>query len=89
MTTFSIVSIVLFSISGLLFIAAIIVFFTMDVLTSIKYLSSKDKSDQSSGVAAPSITIDHKSVNITPASNIVSSDAQNIRSEERRVGKEC
>lgn len=78
MTTFSIVSIVLFSLSGLLFIAAIVVFFTTDVLTSIKYLSSKDKSDQGSGVAAPSITIDHNSVNITPASNIVSSDAPTI-----------
>jgi hypothetical protein len=78
MTIFSIISIVLFSLSGLLFIAAIVVFFTTDVLASIKYLSSKDKSGSGSGIAAPSISIDHKAVNNNSASIIASTGVKSV-----------
>ncbi|MDE6004586.1 MAG: hypothetical protein K2G88_04285 [Oscillospiraceae bacterium] len=69
MTTFSIISIILFSLSGVLFIVAVVVFFTTDVWVSIKYLSSKDKTGGNSEVDAPGITIDRKPAAVIPASN--------------------
>lgn len=43
MSTYSIISIVMYSLAGVLFLTAIVVFFVTDVWASIKYLSSKDK----------------------------------------------
>lgn len=66
MTTFSIVSIIMFSLAGILFVTAVVVFITTDVLTSIKYLSNKGQVDSDSKLSSPSIIADrqvvHKSV---------------------------
>lgn len=43
MSAYSIISIVMYSLAGVLFLTAIVVFFVTDVWASIKYLSSKDK----------------------------------------------
>ena len=56
MSAFLIISIVFFSLSGVLFVAAIVVFFSTDVISSIKFLTNKDKS--------------HISETVTPAASI-------------------
>jgi len=63
MMDFSIISIVLYSISGFLFVVFVIVFFMTDVTYSIKFIRQKNKSTQNSDMTAPTIGMTKNSEN--------------------------
>ena len=60
MSIYSIISIILFSLSGVLFVSSIVVFITTDVWTSIRYLSNKEQASENNSISSPSITIDRR-----------------------------
>lgn len=63
MFDFSTISIVLYSLSGLLFIASFIIFFMTDVLNSIRFVRQKNKSTQSSEMITLTINTTKNSKN--------------------------
>ena len=60
MSIYSIISIILFFLSGVLFVSSIVVFITTDVWTSIRYLSNKEQAGENNSISSPSITIDRR-----------------------------
>ena len=60
MSIYSIISIILFFLSGALFVSSIVVFITTDVWTSIRYLSNKEQAGENNSISSPSITIDRR-----------------------------
>lgn len=64
MSTLSIISIVLFSLSGLLFVAFIVVFITTDVMTSVRYLKSKGNATENSNVNISSINVERRNITL-------------------------
>lgn len=62
MSALSIISIVLFSLSGLLFITFVVVFITTDVLASIHYLKSKGTPNDNASIAVATVNIEGSSI---------------------------
>ena len=83
MSAYSIISIVMYSLAGVLFLTAIVVFFVTDVWTSIKYLSNKDKFG-SDTIPTVSSSISRQAIN---TSGNVSEGAvfYNISKESRNI----
>lgn len=90
MSTYSIISIVMYSLAGVLFLTAIVVFFVTDVWASIKYLSSKDKfsSDTiptvSSSISRQVINA-HGSVSEEAVSHNISMESRNIEYAQQTI----
>lgn len=57
MSTLSIISIVFFSVSGLLFITFVFAFFMTDVLASIRFLRQKGNTNTETTTISPNITV--------------------------------
>lgn len=69
MLDLSIISIILYFISGLLFIVSVIMFFMTDVIQSIQFVRQKNKSNENVGTMTPTITVikHHDSDNVQKA----------------------
>ena len=90
MSAYSIISIVMYSLAGVLFLTAIVVFFVTDVWASIKYLSSKDKfgSDSipevSSNIARQAINAGGN-INGETVSHSISMEPRNIEYAQQTI----
>ena len=88
MSIYSIISIILFSLSGVLFISSIVVFITTDVWTSIRYLSNKGQTSENNSISSPSITIDRhplKHSEMQDSSDIVASMVGDIEYAQQTI----